>query len=321
VPRLSIVIPCLGGAADFDGTLVSVLQNRPADCEVLVAHGEPYDDPYALGGEVRFLHAPRRSLVELINAAAEQSAGEIVHILACGLEVVEGWISAALPHFHDGDVAAVSPIVLGPDGKSVHAAGVRWSVGGARVVVRDQRVLAAGAGRRRMQILGPTLAAGFFRREVLLALGGFEPALGDELADIGLALDLEALGQISVCEPACQILRRSTVRAGQRPLNDGRAAERLFFRHANRRGLAVSLAGHPLAVFSELLRGRRTSLAAAAGRLLALGEVGAARRYRQRLAAAEAHLQNAAVLRVSQSQRARRSTAAPVTAAPARRAA
>src|SRR5436305_571247 len=39
VPRLSIIIPCLGGAAEFDGTLVSVLQNRPADCEVLVALG------------------------------------------------------------------------------------------------------------------------------------------------------------------------------------------------------------------------------------------------------------------------------------------
>jgi len=55
VPRLSIVIPCLGGAAEFDATLVSVLQHRPADCEVLVIHNEPYDDPYALGHEVRFV--------------------------------------------------------------------------------------------------------------------------------------------------------------------------------------------------------------------------------------------------------------------------
>jgi hypothetical protein len=259
--------------------------------------------------------------VELINAAAEQAAGEIIHLLACGLEVIEGWTAAALRHFHDGDVAAVSPIVLGPDGKSVQAAGVRWSAGGARVVVRDQRVVAAGAGRLRTQILGPTLSAGFYRREELLALGGFETALGDELADIGLALDLEALGQLSVCEPACQILRRGTVRAAQRPFNDGRAAERLFLRHAGRRGLAVSLAGHPLAVLGEMLRGGRSSLSAAAGRVLAFGEIGASRRYRQRLAAAEAYLQDTSVLRVGPSQRARRSTGAPATAAPARRAA
>ena len=68
VPRLSIVIPCLGGAADFDGTLVSVLQNRPADCEVLVLHTEPYDDPYGLRNEVRFMES-RGSLVDLLNVA------------------------------------------------------------------------------------------------------------------------------------------------------------------------------------------------------------------------------------------------------------
>ena len=56
VPRLSIIIPCLGGGAEFDGTLVSVLQNRPADCEVIVAHTDDYGDPYALRGEVEFVH-------------------------------------------------------------------------------------------------------------------------------------------------------------------------------------------------------------------------------------------------------------------------
>src|SRR3954469_4194264 len=68
VPRLSIVIPCLGGAADFDATLVSVLQNRPGDCEVLVAHSEPYDDPYRLHGEVHFIHVEEHSTVGLLNA-------------------------------------------------------------------------------------------------------------------------------------------------------------------------------------------------------------------------------------------------------------
>jgi hypothetical protein len=86
VPRLSIVIPCLGGAAEFDGTLVSVLQNRPADCEVLVVHTAAYDDPYQLGEEVQFLRASSRSLVELINSACQHATGEIVHLVGCGLE-------------------------------------------------------------------------------------------------------------------------------------------------------------------------------------------------------------------------------------------
>src|SRR5438034_11152759 len=86
VPRLPIIIPCLGGAAELDGTLVSVLQNRPADCEVLVAHTEPYDDPYSLRSEVSFFHTPAASLVELLNAALEATTGEVIHIVGCGLE-------------------------------------------------------------------------------------------------------------------------------------------------------------------------------------------------------------------------------------------
>src|SRR5947207_15332600 len=96
VPRLSIIIPCLGGAAEFDGTLVSVLQNRPADCEVLVAHSEPYSDPYALRGEVYFVESPAGSIVELLNAALDATSGEVVHIVGCGIEATEAWAEGAL---------------------------------------------------------------------------------------------------------------------------------------------------------------------------------------------------------------------------------
>src|SRR4029079_2160236 len=96
VPRLSIIIPCLGGGAEFDGTLVSVLQNRPADCEVLVAHSEPYDDPYDLRGEVHFIEVPAASLVERLTDALDAASGEIVHIIGCGLEARESWTAPAL---------------------------------------------------------------------------------------------------------------------------------------------------------------------------------------------------------------------------------
>ena len=46
MPRLSIVIPCAQDTAWFESTLASVLQNRPADCEVLVVQPREYDDPY-----------------------------------------------------------------------------------------------------------------------------------------------------------------------------------------------------------------------------------------------------------------------------------
>jgi hypothetical protein len=318
VPRLSIVIPCLGGAAEFDGTLVSVLQNRPADCEVLVVHAEPYDDPYDLAHEVRFVEAPRRSLVELINSGLQQVRGEIVHVLACGLEVAEGWTAAAVRHFDDAEIAAVSPVILDSDHTAVVAAGVRWSLGGARVLVSDQRVLSAGAGRLRTKILGPTLPAGYYRRDVLLALGGFEPSLGDELADVGLALDIEALGLLSVCERSSQIVQQEEPKqANSGPALPGRAAQRLFHRHAARRGLAASLAVHPVTVACDWFQraARLNVLGTLVGRAMGLYEMAMLRDYQQRLETARQRLAAASLTR-SNSQPRLKIVPAPTDAKP-----
>ena len=56
-PRLSIVIPAADTAA-LEETLVSVLENRPADCEIIAALAVPYADPWNIGEEVRFMQAP-----------------------------------------------------------------------------------------------------------------------------------------------------------------------------------------------------------------------------------------------------------------------
>lgn len=297
MPRLSIVIPCLGGAAEFDGTLVSILQHRPADCEVLVVHTEPYDDPYDLTGEVQFIEAAGKSLVELINASVDLAQGEVLHIVGCGLEATERWTDAALAHFTDFDVAAVSPIVLAEDGQSIVATGLSWTLGGTRRVLNDARIASPGAGRLRAKILGPTLQAAFYRREVLAALGGLDASLGDELADVDLALAIQALGRMHLAEPGSRLKR-----GGQAPLaaarNDfaaGRASERLFWRYATSRGQAFAVGLHALGIAGQLLF--RPSLAELAGRAIALCEIGALLRNEQRIAAADSHLAELAELR------------------------
>jgi len=300
VPRLSIVIPCLGGAAEFDGTLVSVLQNRPADCEVLVVHKQPYDDPYALHSEVRFVRATGAALVELVNVGIEQAGGEIVHLMGCGLAVQEGWTQPAMAHFDDPEVAAVSPIVLATARQRVHSAGVRWSLGGARQVVADQRVLLPGAGRLRSRILGPTLAAGFYRRDVLTALGGFEVGLGDVLADVGAALSIRALGRLHVCEPAARLaMIEDCAEAIGRGFQTRCAAERLFWRHAAARGTALSIILHGLCILADTIgqAPQLSTLTSLVGRIAALCELGAVHRYQQHLAAAAEQLDNHAKLR------------------------
>jgi len=296
----------LGGAADFDATLVSVLQHRPADCEVLVIHSESYDDPYALGHEVRFIERRSDSLAGLVNAGLEAARGQVLHVVGCGLEATEHWTEAALGHFADPDVAAVSPIIHANDGESLVAAGLAWTLGGARTVIRDSRIISAGSGRRKASILGPTLAAAFYRREVLIALCGFDAAVGDELADVSLALDMRAIGRLHVCETSSKLIEhRPRPAVASRGFGSGLAKERLFWRHASARGLAVSLGLHAPSVASDILRQlpSLSVLSSLVGRCAALVDFGALERHERHLAAALEQLRSLAAERKAEQQR------------------
>ena len=310
MPRLSIVIPCAGGAAEFDGTLVSVLAHRPPDAEVIVVHTEPYGDPYDLTGEVDFLQADGPHLVDLLNAGLERSSGQIVHVLGCGMEAVEGWTAAAVAHFDDPEVAVVSPLLVAGDGRptieqdgqAIVAAGVRWTLSGARRVVADRRLQLPGTARLRSRILGPTLAAGFYRREVLMALGGFDGWIGDAHADVELALAIRALGGLHICEPAslvhaCAIENMAT----KRGFGQGRGAERLFWRYASSHGWPMCLALHALALAGELALAPfdAARLKSLAGRAAGFCHFGAGRRNEERLSRAEQRLAELTELRTT----------------------
>lgn len=308
MPRLSIVIPCLGGAEAFETTLASVLQNRPADCEVLVVHRGAYDDPYALAGEVCFVRAEEETLAAQMNFALRYIRGGVVHFLGCGLEATEGWTDPVWPHFAHPEVAAVAPLIWTPDRRAVVAAGVGWSAGGRRVTITDPRVTEPGQGRLRASILGPTLAAAFYRREVLCALDGFDTRLPDELADIELALALRDLELRSACEPACRVIQSQPpahLPATRRSLAFG--LEHLFWRSVPRPLDPAALACHGLsaaaAVLDPLLRARpHHAMAELTGRAVAVGDLAGVRRHRTRLARAAQRLDDVATLRARRQQ-------------------
>jgi hypothetical protein len=299
VPRLSILIPCLGGAAEFDGTLVSVLSHRPADCEVLVVHREAYGDPYGLRGEVDFVQMADASLVEMVNVGLERASGEVVHVIGCGLEVAEGWCAAALAHFEDAEVAAVSPAIIAADGTTLVCGGIRYGLGGARREVSDQRLLSPGTGRLRASVLGPSLVAAFYRRDVLAALEGLDERVGDQLADVDAALAIKALGRLHVCEPNSRLIQSAKPHnISSNGFADGRASERLFWKYAASHGIGLSILPHLVtiaAAWGNPVRGA----AAFAGRLAAALEVGTAARHEERLAHAQERLTELAALRAA----------------------
>lgn len=269
VIRLSIIIPLLGDAKRLDDTLVSVLENRPNNCEIIVVHNVPYDDPYQLAGEVRFVEAPARATTaECLNLGLAAGRAPVVHVLACGVEVSSGWAEAAIRHLSDAEVAAVAAVMSSKDdphkvvsaGLGYRAEGVAWRLG--------QAVEPADLDKCQAELCGPDVLAAFYCHSALEAVGGFSGQATDTLLGIDAALKLQRLGFRCALEPGC-LVRVDAAVADERPgFRLGRDSERLFWRWASTRGWTRSLLGHAALAIGECALGlwRPPHLAQLAGR-------------------------------------------------------
>jgi len=248
-PRLSIVIPTLVGGTQLEDTLVSVLQHRPESCEVLVAHSGCYDDPYDLGDEVRFVRTERgSSLATCARSAVAEAKGEIVHLLASGVSVEEGWSDAAIARFDDLHIGAVAPLMLSSEADAARSTiGVRYRAGGRRIEA-TQPISRSPDRLRKRRIVGPHFSAAFYRRSAIELVGGIPCDVGDRLIDVDLGLTLKAAGFSVAAEPDCRVNITGKTATPRTGLVDGFYAERVFWQNAGRRGWLRSLALHPFSV-------------------------------------------------------------------------
>jgi hypothetical protein len=275
VPRLTIVIPALGDVESFETTILSVLESRPEDCEILVPQCGDYADPYHLSDEVVFLEQPAAaSGVELWNTGVNEAQGEIIHLLGAGATVTEGWTEAPLRRFDDRLLGTVTPLLLTADQRRITALGLAYGAGGTRHL--------AGCGKKfhadrplRSKAVGPTAFAGFYRRAALEEAGGWQASVGDQLADLDLALSLAALGWTTCCEPQSKVLLDPAYLELERSFAEAWNAERLFWRHAPASGWLKSLLMHSLAMAWESARSlpNSTALTQPLARLLAACEL------------------------------------------------
>lgn len=242
MPGLSIIIPVLHDVQRLEETLVSVLENRPADCEIIVTHPGTYADPYDLATEVRFValpaHAPQG---ECLAKGIEVARGEIVHILAAGAQVPAGWCDAALVSFQNRRVAAVCPLLY-CDAKAQRAAtsGVAYGPGGRRrVLVHD---------KHRALPHGPTYQGAYYRRQAVLEAGGWDCGLTCDVADLDLAMKLRRTGYEVAVAANCRITLVGPAKSGA--FARGQSLEKLFWRHAGPATWLSALTIHPMgAVF------------------------------------------------------------------------
>ena len=254
MPRLSIIIPFQGDLKRLEDTLVSVLENRPADCQILVMLSCDYGDQYGLADEVDFVQMQRGAgVVACINTGICASRAPIVHPLLCGVEVGANWADAALSCFDDPTVAAVAPIVLDKQSpQRVLAAGVTYHPAG--LVRRVGRGLSPEAALRRGDTLGPDVAAAFYRKAALRAFGLFDDRVGDSLSTVDMALSMRQAGVHCVLQGECRTYGEPTPAGNENSLRYGWAAERLFWHWAPQHGWIRSLVCHGLLLSAECLR-------------------------------------------------------------------
>lgn len=288
MPRLSIVITSCGDTDRLEASLVSVLSNRPADAEVLVVSSVPYDDPYDLAGEVRFVEIEETSRwTDCANVGILESTAPVVHLLAAGVETSEGWADEALSHFHDPQVAAVVPVAY-RDARRKHiaAAGVSYGRGGTRRIVRGRTTRLRPIDLQG-RVVGPTRWAGFYRKEALAEpVGMFASAVGDEAADVELGLRLRHAGYLVEVEPASVVSFDGVQRRRSSEYRRAMGAERLFWRHVGLSGWKAALVWHALTVIGGLASSlvRLSIVGQIAGRFMGAMDMVRHARYRRRLA-------------------------------------
>lgn len=196
MPRLSIVIPFRHDEERLETTLLSVLERRPEGSEVIVVHDGSYADPFDLGDEVLFVEVDGKCQdVGLINAGVMAACAPVVHTLVDGISVGQNWCQEALELLEiDPELAAVALAIQGPAGEP--------TFGISRRSIREPSVtnIERAHCTRDSEDVAPRLECGFFRRKVLLALGGFNERLNMMGAAIDFAWSMDALDLDADCD-------------------------------------------------------------------------------------------------------------------------
>jgi hypothetical protein len=280
VQRLSIIVPLMGNLKRLEDTLVSVLENQPERSEIVVVLNAPYDDPYELRGEVKFVEAPPGAdLIDSFVCGLAASVAPIVHTIAAGFEATAGWADVAMSRFTETDVSAVAPLVVDRENPDrILSAGLRWTTAGSiRRIAAGRRLDRFSAGDDRL--CGPELGMSFYRRDVLESLEKLQHYGSDLITALDLSLAMRKAGYRSVHEPRCVITSTRELLASGGSWREGVANEQLFRRWSTVPGWRRSWAAHVAMLGMECLQLplRPSMLARFAGRMYAALGLGAPR--------------------------------------------
>jgi len=206
-PRVSVVVcsynsertmePCLASLAalDYSDYEVIVVNDGSTDRTLAIAEGFPF---------CRIISQPNKGLSVARNVGAEAATGEIVAYTDSDCVADPDWLTYLVAKMETGNLAACGGPNFPPPEDSLVPAAVAVSPGGPTHVLISDEVAE--------HIAGCNMA---FRRDALMALGGFDPiyrAAGD---DVDICWRFQDAGHAIGFSAAAVVwhFRRNTVRA------------------------------------------------------------------------------------------------------------
>lgn len=200
VPRLSIIVPHLHDDSGLELTLLSILENRESDFEILIAHNGRYNDPYSLDQEEAILVASdsHASFSEQLNLAVASACSPIIQVLLPGSIVDPHWCDESLYLLNDKTVSAVCQPIGDIVSNDIYVGLSSDSLPHRRIACLEQSVAA------------PLLCGGVFRKRLLKSVEGWLVPCQREIAEVEFALLVSAL------EIEIEVARDVTIRAPKR---------------------------------------------------------------------------------------------------------
>ena len=205
-PKISVVVCSYNGAETIRECLEALQKVDYPDFEVIVVNDGSTDELAKIAGEypVNLISTPNRGLSSARNTGMLAATGEIVAYIDDDAYPDAHWLQYLAHAFTTGDYAGIGGPNIPPPGDGIIAESVANAPGGpAHVLISDQIA---------EHIPGCNMA---FRREALLAVGGFDPlyrAAGD---DVDLCWKIQAAGMIIGFHPSAVVWhhRRNSVKA------------------------------------------------------------------------------------------------------------
>ena len=205
MPRLSIVVPHRHDDSALELTLLSILENRERDFEILIAHDGQYLDPYSLDQDEAILIESESgaSFTEQLNLAVASACSPVVQVLLPGCVVEQHWSDEALYLMKDKTVSAVCLPVADVSSNEIYLGLAGDSLPHRRVTGSSHNVV------------GPLLCGGMFRKGTLKNICGWLEPCQREIAEVDFALMVSALDMRTEIAQQVMIRAPKRVAAGQ----------------------------------------------------------------------------------------------------------